>query len=67
LALVHELNAVVDGSPAQNKPALKVLVMVTAWGDLWHRPDLPERARLLAESRALNPELTQQLLVGFDR
>jgi hypothetical protein len=61
-ALVRELGAIVDGSPAANKPALKVLVMVLAWRNLWHRPDLPERADLLEAARALDPRLTQELL-----
>jgi hypothetical protein len=60
--LVRELGAIIDGSAAPNKTALKVLVMVIAWRNLWHRPDLPARAELLDRSRALDPALTQELL-----
>jgi hypothetical protein len=61
-ALVRELGAIIDGSESPNKPALKVLTLVLAWRNLWHRPDLPERADLLEVSRALDPDLTQELL-----
>jgi hypothetical protein len=61
-ALTRELGAIIDGSAAPNKIALKVLVLVFAWRNLWHCPDLPERANLLEASRALDPELTQELL-----
>jgi len=39
-----------------------VLVLVLAWRNLWHCPDLPERANLLETSRSLDPALTQELL-----